>query len=127
MLKAKSTGSGDYYSAGPFAAQAERLWGTTAVPALGVPAGQVLVGDTRIGATVLIREGVHVLLSDSDGDDFIKNVVALLGEMRARACGLGARRVGGRGSHRMSPDRGEGPSPPLPRACVLSTSPRKKR
>jgi hypothetical protein len=82
MLKAKATGSGDYFSGGPFVATAERLWGAVAVPATGVPAGTALVGDATIGATIFVREGVSVIMSDSDQDDFIRNKVTLLGEGR---------------------------------------------
>jgi HK97 family phage major capsid protein len=82
MLRAKAEGSGEYLSAGPFVATAEQLWGSTAVPALGVPHGTALAGDTRLGATLLVREGVNVLISDSDQDDFVRNMVTLLAEGR---------------------------------------------
>jgi HK97 family phage major capsid protein len=82
MLKVKATGSGEYMSAGAFAAQAERLWNTPTVPTPAVPVGKALVGDAPRGATVLVREGVQVLVSDSDQDDFIRNVLTILGEGR---------------------------------------------
>lgn len=82
MLKAKAGGSGEYFSGGPFVATAERLWGTVAVPATGIPAGTVLVGDATIGCTLFVREGVNVIMSDSDQDDFVRNRVTLLGEGR---------------------------------------------
>jgi len=82
MLKAKAAGSGDYHSAGPFTATAERLWGAVAVPATGIPAGTALVGDFTLGATIFVREGVNVRMSDSDQDDFVRNKVTLLGEGR---------------------------------------------
>lgn len=74
MLKAKAAVSGDYFSGGPFVATAERLWGAVAVPATGVPAGTALVGDFALGATLFVREGVSVLASDSDQDDFVRTV-----------------------------------------------------
>lgn len=82
MLKAKSTGSGEYFSGGPFVARAQELWGVMAVPSTAVAQGTALVGDATLGATVFVREGIHVLLSDSDQDDFTKNKVTLLGEGR---------------------------------------------
>jgi HK97 family phage major capsid protein len=82
MLKAKAAGSGEYYSGGPFIATAQALWSTPVVPALGIPVGSALVGDTRLGATLLVGEGVHVLISDSDSDDFTRNMVTLLAEGR---------------------------------------------
>ena len=53
------------------------------MPSVAVAQGAPLVGDFQIGAQLFIREGVNVLLSDSDQDDFIKNKVTLLAEMRA--------------------------------------------
>lgn len=82
MLKAKSSGSGEYMSMGPFTAQAASLWDVPAVTSPAIPAGKALVGDFAAGATVLIREGVNVLLSDSDQDDFTNNRVTMLGEGR---------------------------------------------
>ncbi len=81
MLRAKN-GNQEYYSAGPFAATARVLWGTTVVPVHGLTPGTALVGDTRGSIQVLVREGVNVLVSDSDQDDFLRNRVTLLGEGR---------------------------------------------
>jgi hypothetical protein len=53
------------------------------IPSASIAQGTALVGDFEIGAMLLIREGVNVLLSDSDQDDFIRNRVTMLGEMRA--------------------------------------------
>lgn len=82
MLKQKATGSGEYYSGGPFAITAERLWGTLVVPSKAIPSGKALIGDTTLGLTVFVREGVNILASDSDQDDFLRNRVSLLGEGR---------------------------------------------
>jgi hypothetical protein len=53
------------------------------IPSVAIAQGTALVGDFSIGAQLLIREGVQVLLSDSDQDDFIRNRVTMLAEMRA--------------------------------------------
>lgn len=83
MLKAKADdGDGQYFSGGPFVAAAERLWNVATVPSTGIPQGKALVGDAAIGATVFVREGVNVLVSDSDQDDFVKNKITMLGEGR---------------------------------------------
>jgi HK97 family phage major capsid protein len=82
-LIAKASGSGEYLSGGPFEMNAQQLWGVPLVPSRAIPQGSALVGDFEIGAQLFIREGVNVLLSDSDQDDFIKNRVTLLAEMRA--------------------------------------------
>jgi Phage capsid family len=81
-LRTKASGSGDYLSAGAFAVTAERMWGTVTLPSPAVTVDTAVVGDFANGATVLVREGVRVLASDSDQDDFIKNKITLLGEGR---------------------------------------------
>jgi len=83
VLKAKAAGDGHYFSGGPFSMTPQVMWGVPLVPSASVPLGHALVGDFAIGASLLIRDGVEVLLSDSDQDDFIKNRITLLGEMRA--------------------------------------------
>lgn len=82
ILKAKAT-DGHYYSGGPFSVTPQVIWGVPLIPSPAIAQGTVLVGDWEIGALLLIRQGVQVLLSDSDQDDFTKNKVTLLGEMRA--------------------------------------------
>jgi hypothetical protein len=82
-LIAKAAGDGHYYSGGPFSVTPQVLWGVPLVPSPAIPQGTVLVGDFTIGAQLFIREGVQVLMSDSDQDDFLRNRVTLLGEMRA--------------------------------------------
>jgi HK97 family phage major capsid protein len=76
-------GSGEYVGGGPFSVTPQVMWGVALVPSNAIPQGSALVGDFGRGAQLLIREGVTVLLSDSDQDDFTKNRVTLLGEMRA--------------------------------------------
>lgn len=83
ILSAKAAGDGHYFSAGPFSMTPQVMWGVPLVPHAAIAQGTALVGDFSLGVTLLIREGVNVLLSDSDQDDFIKNKVTLLGEMRA--------------------------------------------
>jgi hypothetical protein len=82
-LIAKAAGDGHYYSGGPFSVTPQVMWGVPLVPSPAIAAGTALVGDFAAGAQLLIREGVSVLISDSDQDDFIKNRVTMLGEMRA--------------------------------------------
>lgn len=82
-LRSKATGDGQYFSNGPFNTTAQSMWGLPLIPSPAIPLGEALVGDFQIGAQLFIREGVNVLLSDSDQSDFIQNRVTLLGEMRA--------------------------------------------
>lgn len=83
VLKAKAAGDGHYYSGGPFSMTPQVLWGVPLIPSQAIPVGHVLVGDFAIGAQLFVREGVNVLLSDSDQSDFIQNRITILGEMRA--------------------------------------------
>jgi HK97 family phage major capsid protein len=97
ILTTKATGSGEYLnevepvlakeagleSAGLSAPLIPTLWGVPVVHSTVIPAGTALVGDWTIGCQLFIREGVNVLMSDSDQSDFISNRVTLLAEMRA--------------------------------------------
>lgn len=82
-LIAKASGDGHYYSGGPFSVTPQQMWGVPVVPTAGIPQGTVLVGAWNIGAMLFIREGLRVLLSDSDQNDFTTNRVTLLAELRA--------------------------------------------
>jgi HK97 family phage major capsid protein len=82
-LRLKASGSGEYLSPGPFAGQiAERLWNIPSVPTAAIPRNSVLIGDFALACTVLFRDGVQVLASDSDQDTFVRNQITLLGESR---------------------------------------------
>lgn len=83
MLKNRATGSGERLdSDGAFATPPTTIWGLPAIQSKVIPAGQALVGDFANGATLFVREGVNVRVSDSDGSDFIQNRVTMLGEGR---------------------------------------------
>lgn len=87
ILTEKASGSGEYLAGdnfgGPFAPLSGSMWGVPLIPSRVISAGTALVGDWALGAQLFIREGVQVLLSDSDQDDFIKNRVTILAELRA--------------------------------------------
>jgi HK97 family phage major capsid protein len=79
---AAGSATGGYLMGSPAIAGGQVLWGLPAVVSTAFPAGTALVGDAS-AALVLLREGVNVLISDSDQDDFIRNRVTMLGETRA--------------------------------------------
>jgi hypothetical protein len=83
VMIAKAAGDGHYYGGGPFGTTQQTMWGVPLIASPAIPVGMALVGDFGMGATLFIREGVNVLFSDSDGDDFRQNRVTLLAEMRA--------------------------------------------
>jgi HK97 family phage major capsid protein len=82
-LLSKTSGSGEYQGSPEFGGIFGLEWEARTIPSNAVPVGHAIVGDFATGATLFIREGVRVLISDSDGNDFTANRVTLLGEMRA--------------------------------------------
>lgn len=74
--------SGFYLYGSPGSLAAPTIWGLRIVTSPSIPAGKPLVGDAS-GATVMYREGLQILVSDSDGTDFTENRVTVLAEVRA--------------------------------------------
>jgi HK97 family phage major capsid protein len=84
MLMREDTGgprTGAYLYGSPASPAAPTIWGLAMTANRAVPAATPLVGDA-MGATLLVREGVNVLVSDSDQDDFIRNRATVLAEAR---------------------------------------------
>lgn len=71
-----------FYGAGPFGLSPARLWGLPVVESEAQTAGQGHVGDFR-KCVLWDREQASVSASDSHSDFFIRNMVALLAELRA--------------------------------------------
>jgi HK97 family phage major capsid protein len=61
----------------------QRLWRVPVVVSNAVTAGDFMLGDWTMGATLYQREGITVRASESHSDLFIKNGVAILAEERA--------------------------------------------
>jgi HK97 family phage major capsid protein len=83
MLKARDGGStgGRLDSGGAFAPVPTTLWGLPLVVSRAVAQGTALVGDFN-QATVYVREGVTLRISDSDQDAFVRNQLVFLAEGR---------------------------------------------
>ena len=82
-LKALASTSGVRLdSGGAFATPATDIWGLPMISSTAIAAGTALVADFT-QTTIFVREGVVLRISDSDQDDFVKNRLTLLGEMRA--------------------------------------------
>lgn len=71
-----------YYGNGPFADTPPRLWGLPVVESEAVPVGTGLVADFSV-CVLWDREQASISVSDSHQDFFIRNLVAILGELRA--------------------------------------------
>lgn len=71
-----------FYGAGPFGLSPARLWGLPVVESEGATEGVGYVGDFR-KCVLWDREQASIQVSDSHSDFFIRNMVAILAEMRA--------------------------------------------
>lgn len=82
LLKWGGATPSGYMAGGPFGAQGiNRIWGMPVVESEAIPAGTALVGDFR-RAILFDREDVTISVGTVN-DDFIRNIVRVLGEMRA--------------------------------------------
>jgi HK97 family phage major capsid protein len=84
-LKVKSAGSGERLdSDGAFSSDIGlTMWGLPCIHSTALAQGTALIGDFSMGATVFLREAFNIRISDSDQDDFVRNAVKVLGELRA--------------------------------------------
>lgn len=60
------------------------VWGLTVVPASAVAAGTAYVGDFTAGVTVFARSEVQLSMTDSNADDWTKNIIQLRAEQRVK-------------------------------------------
>jgi HK97 family phage major capsid protein len=81
MRENQADRTGAYLYGAPNVPQAPTIWGLSITSSRVVPEETPIVGDST-GATLLVREGVNVLASDSDQDDFVRNRATLLAEAR---------------------------------------------
>jgi HK97 family phage major capsid protein len=75
-------GTGQFLFGSPAGLQVQTLWGLPRVESEAIPAGTGLVGDFR-RAVLWDREQASIQVSDSHADFFVRNLVAILAEMRA--------------------------------------------
>jgi HK97 family phage major capsid protein len=73
--------TGAYLYGTPAMPVAPTIWGLALTKNRAVPQNKPLVGDSN-AASVLYKEGLRVLISDSDQDDFVKNRATVLAEAR---------------------------------------------
>lgn len=71
-----------YYFGGPSVLGTPRLWGLPVVESEAYPVGTAEVADWRL-AMLWDREIAQILVSDSHADFFIRNIIAILAELRA--------------------------------------------
>ena len=47
-----------------------------------MPTGKFIIGDLQLGATIYDRQAIQVAMTESDGDDFKKNLITIRVERR---------------------------------------------
>lgn len=75
-------GNGDFYGGGPFALTTPRLWGLPVLSSEAVAQGTAWCAAWNWGV-VYDREQASVQATDSHADFFVRNLVAILAELRA--------------------------------------------
>lgn len=75
-------GNERFYGAGPFAMTTPSLWGLPVIESEAVAQGTAWCADWRMGV-VWDREQASIQVTDSHADFFVRNLVAILAEMRA--------------------------------------------
>lgn len=71
-----------FYGNGPFGVGPDQLWGLPRIESEALPEGTGMLADWRM-AVLWDREQAGIQVSDSHADFFIRNLVAILAEMRA--------------------------------------------
>lgn len=74
--------NGRYYFDGPSADGVQSLWRLPVVESEAMPEGTAVVGDMR-RAVIWDREQAGIVATDSHADFFIRNIIAILAELRA--------------------------------------------
>ena len=82
MRLTKSAGSGEYIMGPPNMMVSPSLFGKTVITSNAITADTFFVMNAAQAATFYTREGVNIQLSDSDGDNFTKNLITVLAERR---------------------------------------------
>ena len=82
QIELTKTTDGAYLFANPQGSVGARMWALPVVPTPAMTAGDFLVGNFRIGATIYDRMAVEVLISTENVDDFEKNLATMRAEER---------------------------------------------
>ena len=83
LLRLGQDKNGAYYGGGYFAdAQGKQLWGIPVVTSTAVTADQIIVGAFKTCGSVVTKGGITVESTNSDEDDFVKNLMTIRAEER---------------------------------------------
>lgn len=82
-LRIAKNGQNEYYGGGFFGAQnIPNLWGIPVCVTTATTAGTIIVGAFKTCASVVSRGGVSVEMTNTNEDDFVKNLVTIRAEER---------------------------------------------
>ena len=82
-LRTAKDSNGQYYGGGYFGAQnIPNLWGTPVCVTTAVSAAQIVIGAFKTCGSVVSKGGVSVEMTNSDQDDFTKNLMTIRAEER---------------------------------------------
>jgi HK97 family phage major capsid protein len=83
LRTAKASGTGEYFGGGFFGAQnIPNLWGIPVCVSVAVGAKQIIVGAFKTCASVVQNGGVSVESTNTNEDDFVKNLMTIRAEER---------------------------------------------
>jgi len=90
QIKLLKDGQGQYLGGGPFYApygngvfmEINTLWGKPVVVTTSVIEGKPIAGAWKLGAQYFLREGMRIEMTNSNEDDFRKNLMAIRAEHR---------------------------------------------
>jgi HK97 family phage major capsid protein len=83
MLVEESTAGGFLLANSRTPAESNTIWGLPVVATPLASEGTILVGNFKLGATMWVRSGAELQMSDSNEDDFLKRLIAIRAEFRA--------------------------------------------
>ena len=81
-IRLLKTTTGEYVWGAPSEAGPERIWGLYVDVTTGITANTGLVGAFKLGGQVFYREGVRIEATNSNSDDFVKNLISIRCELR---------------------------------------------
>ena len=83
IVLTRSSADGPYILGNPGNTASDRIWGYRVVQTTAISAGTALVGAFKAGAGLYYREGMRLEATNSNVDDFEKNLVSIRAELRA--------------------------------------------
>ena len=81
-IETEKDSQGRYIIGNPQGVIQPTLWGVPVVATQAISVDKFLAGAFQLGAQIFDREDAAVMISDEDGDNFVKNMVTLLAEER---------------------------------------------